>query len=176
MNRTSNAGANRADRMVTMGKVAASVGAFVVVLLAAPANVSCASGAPSAASTGRMTTAVEETPVATLRDGAPVRLAPGESSIVAPGAIRIRFDRVLEDSRCPSGVTCVWAGRARVQVTVRPNSSAAGRSHELEVGSPEQGVLTFGDLKIAAQALDPYPDGQIPTDPATYRLVLALVR
>jgi hypothetical protein len=176
MNRTGSAGANRASWIGPTGNAVAAFGAFLLVFLTAPANLSCASGAPSAASTGRTTTAVEETPVATLRDGAPVRLAPGESTTVEPGAMRIRFDRVLEDSRCPSGVTCVWAGRARVQLTVRPNGSAAGKSYELEVGSPEQGVLKLGDLNIAAQALDPYPNGQIPTDPATYRLVLALVR
>ena len=34
------------------------------------------------------------------------------------GTLRIRPVAVLEDSRCPADVTCVWAGRIRVRVAV----------------------------------------------------------
>lgn len=34
------------------------------------------------------------------------------------GTLRIRPIAVLEDSRCPADVTCVWAGRIRVRVAV----------------------------------------------------------
>jgi len=32
----------------------------------------------------------------------------------------IRFDGVNSDSRCPSDVTCVWAGNAEVRMTIGP--------------------------------------------------------
>lgn len=32
--------------------------------------------------------------------------------------VRIEFTEVIEDSRCPANVTCVWEGRARVRVLV----------------------------------------------------------
>ena len=39
-------------------------------------------------------------------------------SVDCGGGIAIRFEDVLEDSRCPEGATCVWAGNAKVSVTV----------------------------------------------------------
>lgn len=44
----------------------------------------------------------------------PVRLG----QIAAVNGPRVRADRVIEDSRCPSDVQCVQAGRLIVQVTV----------------------------------------------------------
>ena len=44
----------------------------------------------------------------------PVRLG----QIAAVNGPRVRADRIIEDSRCPVGVQCVWAGRLIVQVTV----------------------------------------------------------
>lgn len=35
----------------------------------------------------------------------------------------IIFEKVLEDSRCPTGVTCIWEGNARIQLTMRVYSS-----------------------------------------------------
>lgn len=39
-------------------------------------------------------------------------------SVDCGGGIAIRFEDVLEDSRCPKDVNCVWAGNAKVSVTV----------------------------------------------------------
>lgn len=37
---------------------------------------------------------------------------------VARNGLTIRFDSVLEDSRCPVDVNCVWAGNAKLQIRV----------------------------------------------------------
>lgn len=63
------------------------------------------------------------------------------------GTLRIRPLAVLEDSRCPADVTCVWAGRIRVRVAVsgagelvmelnRPVAIAGGRSLSLVAVAP----------------------------------------
>ena len=44
----------------------------------------------------------------------PVRLG----QIAAVNGPRVRADRIIEDSRCPVGVQCFWAGRLIVRVTV----------------------------------------------------------
>ncbi|WP_347303857.1 hypothetical protein V5740_04350 [Croceibacterium sp. TMG7-5b_MA50] len=41
---------------------------------------------------------------------------------------------VLEDSRCPAGEQCVWAGRVRIRVAV--HLGAGDRMVELEQGKP----------------------------------------
>lgn len=45
---------------------------------------------------------------------------------VAVGPVQVAFTGVLEDSRCPVDVTCVWAGNAAVELTVRADPGPAG--------------------------------------------------
>lgn len=70
------------------------------------------------------------------RDGAPderqVTLAPGETT--SAWSLRLRFDEVVTDSRCPTDVECVWAGSVEVAITVTagahrpPIASSSARS------------------------------------------------
>ena len=54
--------------------------------------------------------------VRTAATGEPFELAQGESVQVAGHSLR--FVDVVEDSRCPTGVTCIWGGRAKVRLSV----------------------------------------------------------
>ncbi|WP_347373697.1 hypothetical protein [Aequorivita sp. Q41] len=49
--------------------------------------------------------------------------------------IKIKFAEVLEDSRCPTNVNCIWAGRAKVKVEVTSN------------GKTEEKILIFGEVR-----------------------------
>ncbi len=42
----------------------------------------------------------------------------GQKGHAAHGKVEIKFISVIEDSRCPVGTVCVWAGNARVKVEV----------------------------------------------------------
>ncbi|MEH6764100.1 MAG: hypothetical protein V7655_06340 [Aequorivita antarctica] len=55
-------------------------------------------------------------------------------AIVMKG-VSIKFLEVIEDSRCPTGVQCIWAGRAIVKAAVTSN------------GKTEEKTLTFGETK-----------------------------
>ena len=46
------------------------------------------------------------------------------------GDVRVKPLAVLEDSRCPIDVTCVWAGRVRLRVAVN------GAEQVMEIGQP----------------------------------------
>lgn len=59
-----------------------------------------------------------------------VALALGASGSL--DGLALSFDAVVEDSRCPADVECVWEGRAVVALTV------AGEPVELEVVDPEK--------------------------------------
>ncbi|MDH3651284.1 MAG: hypothetical protein OEQ53_16475, partial [Saprospiraceae bacterium] len=37
-----------------------------------------------------------------------------EEGMLKDAAIKVSFESVLEDSRCPSDVQCVWAGQVKV--------------------------------------------------------------
>jgi hypothetical protein len=46
-------------------------------------------------------------------------LAPGEVAHLGGTLYLITFNNLVEDSRCPPEVTCVWEGNARLALTVR---------------------------------------------------------
>lgn len=56
-------------------------------------------------------------------DGSTVALNPGESASLATG--RVRYVRLVSDSRCPPGVQCVWAGDATIELEWTPTSGPA---------------------------------------------------
>ena len=45
-----------------------------------------------------------------------IKIAFGET--VTAGNVILKFVEVLEDSRCPKDIVCVWAGRAKVKVAI----------------------------------------------------------
>jgi hypothetical protein len=61
--------------------------------------------------------------------------------------LSIQFERVVEDSRCPANVTCVWAGDAIVRVRL---SIAAGARETVDLHSKDapDKELSFGAYRI----------------------------
>ena len=69
--------------------------------------------------------------------------------------------KVLSDSRCPIGVTCIWAGEAKVLVEVITN----GKKEKKEVFITSNGltkstsfIASDGEFNINAIDLLPYPE------------------
>jgi hypothetical protein len=58
----------------------------------------------------------------------------GIGRIVTVGGPKVTPLRVLEDSRCPAEVACVWAGRVRI--IVRVDLGRGSEMHELTQGTP----------------------------------------
>lgn len=46
-----------------------------------------------------------------------ITLAPGTYADVIGANLRVIFDNVVSDSRCPTSVACIWAGSATIQLT-----------------------------------------------------------
>ncbi|MBC2664846.1 hypothetical protein H7F51_04880 [Novosphingobium flavum] len=89
----------------------------------------------------------------TVNDGV-VRARIGET--VRVGVMAVKPEALLEDSRCPSGVQCVWAGRVRIAALVD------GSPVELTLGEAKplpQGRLTLVEVYPARQKdTTLYPD------------------
>lgn len=91
----------------------------------------------------------------------------------------IAFVEVLEDSRCPKNMTCVWQGRARVKLIIEP-----------ETGPEEEQIVILGKLQqeeetntvlvsipnhaLELVALSPYPDANTEMDTKSYTLMIQL--
>ncbi|MDC7995093.1 hypothetical protein [Altibacter sp. HG106] len=76
--------------------------------------------------------------------------------------ISLTFLEVLEDSRCPEDVTCVWAGRARVLVRVQEGENPS-ETKELIFGalqgdeSRDLTLFSKENLTVMGLQLLPYP-------------------
>ena len=98
----------------------------------------------------------------------------GQTATIPSAGVSVRFDSVVEDSRCPADANCVWQGRAVVKLTV----IAASRPVGIELGSdpePARAVAVNG-LRLEWMQLDPYPFASRPTQPGDYRLTINVVR
>lgn len=69
--------------------------------------------------------------------------------------LKILFEDVPEDSRCPLGVECLWQGNAIVQLKVALGSEV--RSVELNTFEPFGNSCYIGDYLIRLKSLSPYP-------------------
>src|SRR4030042_6598201 len=61
------------------------------------------------------------------RLGEDFSLSIGQRALIAGENLGIRFEEVTEDSRCPRGVTCIWAGRVTCMVEI----TQAGSSYRM---------------------------------------------
>jgi len=82
----------------------------------------------------------------------------GLGDTVTNDGIKIQFEEMLEDSRCPVNVQCVWAGQARVKVNIS-GPDMPEESLDLIVGKKDKNVLcTVNGYILKAMTLAPYPD------------------
>ena len=74
-------------------------------------------------------------------------------------SLHLRFTNVLEDSRCPKRVTCVWTGEARIELLVQSDGRNPTTVQFNTNPAPGQNVQTakVDGYTIELKSLDPYP-------------------
>lgn len=104
------------------------------------------------------------------RPGA-VTLARGASAELAPGVV-LTFEAV-DDSRCPPGVQCVWAGRLIYRFSIRRGSDAP-ESFTLSPTEPEAAPGALGGRRIRLDTTA-IPAAAAPGAAIDWRVTLTLV-
>ena len=96
----------------------------------------------------------------------------GQTAALSGTGYRITFDRVTEDSRCPIDVVCVWAGDARIQLTIA-RSTAPADIRLLGLTPPNSDTDSNG-VRIRFVSLAPAPRQSEPSASRQYvaRLVV----
>jgi hypothetical protein len=69
--------------------------------------------------------------------------------------LSIKFVELVDDSRCPTGVQCIWAGNGKIKVSIKRTSGAA-KIFEMDTNGPNNSVLYAG-YKITLTGLTPHP-------------------
>ena len=97
-----------------------------------------------------------------------VRVPLGQT--VTINGVNVHFGKVIEDSRCPKNVTCVWEGRAIVEVTASANDKETEPMPvilgKVMANEAESKVFYENDaFIIKAVALTPYPEAGVEQEP-----------
>lgn len=101
-------------------------------------------------------------------------LAPGQTAVVDGGALSVTFVKVAQDSRCPTGVQCVWAGDGAVSLTA--STPSAGKDTVTLHTTLTPRAKKVGPYEIGLVGLKPYPKQGSTIPPATYVATLHITR
>jgi hypothetical protein len=92
----------------------------------------------------------------------------GFGEVAGVGGVQVRPLRIVEDSRCPVNVVCVWAGRLRVEAEV--DALGGSETHRTVLTLQEPIALGGGTLTmVEAQPVKL----DAPIDPRTYRFTFS---
>jgi hypothetical protein len=103
----------------------------------------------------------------------PFKLAYAHEAELESEALTLKFVSVDEESRCPSGVECVWEGQARITLSATKTgaepASLAFTLHGVE-------TVEYHGYSVQLLQLDPYPSAQHTPTPEEYRATLVVSR
>ena len=93
---------------------------------------------------------------------------------IGSDGLALTFLEVSEDSRCPSDVVCVWAGRATLSINLQRDGRSLGDfSLTLGEGGAASVVKREG-YRIGLTALEPYPISARPTSSGRYLAIMTV--
>jgi hypothetical protein len=108
--------------------------------------------------------------------GQEFELGPGQSALVGPEPLKITFEAVTADSRCPPDVSCVWEGDAVAKIHAAAGTQAAV-PYDLHTHAGFATQVDHGGYRIRLTAVSPYPQtAGVPIDPGAYVVTLLVTR
>lgn len=100
------------------------------------------------------------------------KLKIGESAKAPREGLKVQFDSVSEDSRCPKGVTCVWAGNAKVLLKVQKDT---GKSADVELNTNiNPKTFRYLEYDLSLKELKPYPESNGTIKSSDYEVTLTV--
>ncbi len=91
--------------------------------------------------------------VATL--DVPFQLKINQTAELESENLQLRFSSVTEDSRCATGVQCIWAGRGTILIDILNNENSIGAFSLSTEGGLSN--TTFDEYTLKLTTLNPYP-------------------
>jgi hypothetical protein len=102
-------------------------------------------------------------------------LAPGEVRGVAGTDLTLTFVRIVGDSRCPTGVTCIREGDAVALLRVQMPGKAPSEL-TLHTSGPSSGEVVVDPVTIRLVDVTPHPSEGSKPRPEEYRATLLIRR
>lgn len=108
------------------------------------------------------------------QNGGRVRVQISKEKPVVKSKLRLRFLDVIEDSRCPEGTNCIWAGNAKIKIQINKHGGQP-RIFELNSNLEQQSVMVEG-YEIKLVGLTPHPKAETELRKAAYTAVFEITQ
>lgn len=103
-----------------------------------------------------------------------VNVKAGKQAVARHSKLTIRFLDVVEDSRCPTGTNCIWAGNAKIRIEVS-HRGGGSQTFEINTNMGPKGDQYDG-WAIDLVSLTPVPNAKCKTDPKRYIATFTVTR
>lgn len=95
----------------------------------------------------------------------PFSIGIGETVNIESAIQHLRVSSVVEDSRCPTGVTCIWPGRVAISIDLDETATPV----ELSLfDDPPNNTASIGNYLLTLTDVTPYPAANETINPADY--------
>jgi len=137
--------------------------ALVLVVAASGCGSKPRVGDPSASRANAVTTDQE------------FELSPGQSALIGTEPLKVTFESITADSRCPPDVQCIWEGDAVARISAATGTQPPA-SHELHTNTGYATQVVHGAYQIRLVAVAPPPKAGVAIDPAAYVITLLVAK
>lgn len=106
-----------------------------------------------------------------------ILLGEGEGRHLPAFGLTVTFDKLVSDSRCPTGVSCIWEGAATVKVSLRGKTGALAQVELSTLDVPGRALkksANFESYTVTLTEVMPYPVAQ--QSPGKYKIGLQIQR
>lgn len=95
----------------------------------------------------------------------------GGQAVSKTGRITVKFLELIEDSRCPADVNCVWAGVARIKIRL----TRKGKSSDFELNTNQADkAAVFQGYSVGLKDLEPRQSTTSKYSPSAYTATLVV--
>jgi hypothetical protein len=109
-----------------------------------------------------------------MRLGQEFELKINQETAIEGEGLAVVFESVLEDSRCPEGVDCIWSGNAKIRIrSSKQKHALAPIELNTDVGPKSSSYL---DYEIRLVALKPRPKADKPVQSNEYKATLIITK
>lgn len=103
-----------------------------------------------------------------------IKVLVGKQKKASRSKLIVKFESLTEDSRCPVGVNCVWAGNAKIKVTVQQGNDPA-ETFEMNTNLGAKGA-NYGSFYINLLSLTPTPAANVRINRNAYAATFSINR
>jgi hypothetical protein len=102
-----------------------------------------------------------------------IKIKNGGQAVTKKGRITVRFLELVEDSRCPEDVNCIWAGVARIKIRLSKNGNSS--VFELNTNQRDKPAV-FQGYSFTLTDFRPRPSSTAKYSPSAYSVTLSAAK